>query len=131
MSVLLMTSVTLTSGEARFATILLTMSRSVIIPTGNALITTIKQPRPFCDMSSAASNTLLLVSIVTTSLVMISLTVGIEHPVKRRKPLAIKGLLWTCSSLVTQQKTDSEDPEAWHSVNQENLTRLVGLVKKP
>jgi ABC-type dipeptide/oligopeptide/nickel transport system permease component len=53
------------------------MSRSVSIPTGNALITTTRQPKPFDDISSAASNTLLLGSIVTTSFVIMSLTVGI------------------------------------------------------
>ena len=83
-TVLVMISVILTSGDLLFATILLTISRSVIIPTGNALITTITQPTPLDDMSSAASKTVLFGSIVTTSLVIISLIVGIKYLLKKK-----------------------------------------------
>jgi len=79
---LVMTSETFASRELRLATILLTMSLSVMIPTGKALITTIKHPKLFSAMSSAASNTVLFASMVMTSFVMISFTAGMTIMLK-------------------------------------------------
>jgi hypothetical protein len=54
------------------------MSRSVIIPTGNTWFITMRHPNPCEAISWAASKTLLFRSMVTTFLVIISLTDGIE-----------------------------------------------------
>jgi hypothetical protein len=78
MRVLVMISDKLMSGELCFATTLLTMSRSVIIPTGNTWSITMRHPNPCEAISWAASKTLLFTSMVTTFLVIISLTDGIE-----------------------------------------------------
>jgi len=74
-----------------------------MIPTGKALMTTIKQPKPFSAISSAASNTVLFDSIVITSFVIISFTDGINYQVKRYI-LAIKALLLSKVTFWSLQK---------------------------